>query len=191
MSNSSKIFRPVRLDFAFVLVLLHHPSPFASMARPANSPLPSSSPQRPTTRARSVAFENDAKLPRTRSRTANTDPQQQPPVKEKSPAKKKTAAISYDTITKVGPPRGHKKNDTSALSSHDTITRVGPPCGHKKTDVSALSRTTDKATILTNRQRTGGSVSDTVGYVLFVCFHYCYNLDGTRLRVVLAIAFLP
>ena len=65
MSNSSKIFRPVRLDFAFVLVLLHHPSPFASMARPANSPLPSSSPQRPTTRARSVAFENDAKLPRT------------------------------------------------------------------------------------------------------------------------------
>ena len=105
----------------------------------------------------------------TRSRTANADPQQQPPVKEKSSAKKKTAAISYDTITKVGPPRGHKKNDTSALSSYDMITRVGPPRGHKKTDASALSRTMDKATISTNRQRTGGSVSDAVGYVLYYC----------------------
>jgi hypothetical protein len=129
------------------------------MARRADSSPPSSSPQRPTTRARTVAFEN-AKLPRTRSRTTDTVPQQRPLVKEKSPAKKKTASISYDTITRVGPPRGHKKNHTSA-----------PP------------RTTDEATISTNRQHTGGSVSDAVGYVLFF-FHYRFNLLGTRLRVV-------
>jgi hypothetical protein len=54
----------------------------------------------------------------------NTVPQQQPPVKEKSPAKKKTAVNSYDMIT-----------------------RVRPPCGHKKTNTSALPHTTEEATI--------------------------------------------
>jgi hypothetical protein len=123
------------------------------MARHANSsPPPSSSPQRPNTRARTVAFEN-AKLLRTRSRTTDTVPQQQSPVKETSPAKKKTGATSYDAITRVGPPRGHKK--------------------------SAPHHTANEATISTNHQRTGGSVSDAVGYVLLLLFSLLFSWDST------------
>jgi hypothetical protein len=114
--------------------------------------LPPSSPLGRTTRARSIAIQ-DAQRPNTRSHPkANNDPLQSPT---------KTPAKNYDMITKVGPPRGQKKNQqrsksTAARKKDDMDTSAKPPL-------------------------TGGSISDDNGWVLFP-FVIIFFWDSTTRR---------
>jgi hypothetical protein len=71
------------------------------------TPPPSSLPG-PTTRARAVAIK-DAQGPKLRTRKNVVEIQPQSPIKGTSPVKSLSGS-AYDAITKVGPPRGHKKN---------------------------------------------------------------------------------
>jgi len=128
-------------------------------------PPPSLSSQHPTTCTSSGAFGN-VKLPRNQSYNEHS-PQQQPLIKEKCPAKKKTAIISYDMITRSDP-MWNTKNDASVLP------------------------TTDEATIQQTINALGAQCQAPLGmsYIISFLFHYCFNLLGTGLCIIPAMAYL-
>jgi len=158
MSNSLKKKPPFQ-RLHFLSALLHHTQPFASMAQCANS-LPQ------------VCLHSIPPLAQVllllgmwnyqeHSHTMNTVLNNNHSSRRNAQQEKKLQLfLWYDY--KVQIPMWTQKNDASVLP------------------------TTDEATISTNHQCTGSSVSGTIGYVLYyiIFFHYCFNLLGTGLCII-------
>jgi hypothetical protein len=129
---------------------------------PSRKPPPSLPPLGPTTRARSVAIEHERR-PKTRSHKKDHDPKS---AMNTSPTESPTKS-PFDSITKVGPPRGQKKQTQTKATTY----RMSGSSTKSSHVTTALSSMADR-------------------YVLFistVIIFYFANV-GARLCVALALA---